>query len=198
MIPEEKTGGTAINNGDMINVLSGNPLEVPADGEARWVYVLFQSYPGRWRVVGARIVDKPDFVSTSAYVTQSQGWEDGWVTGSDVPLLGENLPGEPAAASVSQDALLRDRLVAAYRQKMRGNPTGYSEDLPVHVVRYRLRGHSTTGGKTLLAFARVGVEPPLAAFPAGVTGVTLFGDNVNRISYPSYSGAWLHVRYVAP
>ncbi|MDR0624309.1 MAG: hypothetical protein LBG10_07745 [Treponema sp.] len=45
MILEEKTGETVINDGDMINVVSPNPLEVPADGEARWVYVLFQSYP---------------------------------------------------------------------------------------------------------------------------------------------------------
>jgi hypothetical protein len=54
MILEEKTGGNVINGGDMINVSSMDPLEVPADGAERWVYVLFQSYPGRWRVVGAR------------------------------------------------------------------------------------------------------------------------------------------------
>jgi hypothetical protein len=148
--------------------------------------------------VGAGIVDKPDFAPASAYVTQGRDWLNGWISGSDVPLLGENLPGEPDAASTLQDAVLRDKLTAAYRQKMQGNPTGYSEDLPVHVVRYRLRGHSAAGSKTLLAFARVAVEPPLATFPTGVTGSAGFGNNVNRAPYPSYSGAWLHVRYAAP
>jgi hypothetical protein len=198
MIPEEKTRGNVINAADMINVSSTIPLEVPADGADRWVYVLFQSYPGRWRVVGARIVDKLDFNSSSAYVTQNPGQENGWVTGSDVPLLGENLPGEPVVSSAPQDAALRDRLVAAYRQKMQGNPTGYSDMLPVHVVRYRLRGHAAVGSKILQAFARVGVEPPLSNFPADVTSEVSFGTNVNRAGYPSYSGAWLHVRYVAP
>jgi hypothetical protein len=136
--------------------------------------------------------------AASAYVTQAQGQADGWVTGSDVPLPGENLPGEPEAASVLQDALLRDRLVAAYRQKMQGNPTGYSNNLPVHVVRYRLRGHAAAGSKTLQAFARVGVEPPPGTFPSAVTSQTSFDSNVNRVAYPSYAGAWLHVRYVAP
>jgi hypothetical protein len=205
MIREEKTRGDVINAGDIINVSSSDHLEVPADGEEHWVYVLFQSYNTRWRVVGARIVDRADFNSSLAFVTQAPGQSDGWVTGSDVPLLGENLPGEPAAASLPRDIVLRDKLTAAYRKKMQSNPTGYSDALPVYAVRYRLRGHvpadfpnPAANSKTLLAFARVGVEPPLSAFPSGITSTVSFNDSVNRVHYPSYSGAWLDVRYIAP
>jgi hypothetical protein len=215
MILEEKTRGAVINTGDMIAVSSiaasgfDGPLEVPADGAEHWAYALFQSYPGRWRVVGARIVDKAGFAAASAYETQGQALLDGWITGSDVPLLGENLPGEPVAAPVLGDAVLRDRLTTMYRQKMKAKATGYSDDLPVHVVRYRLRGHEPTefvpkagdpegNKKLLIAFARVGVEPPLGDFPTGVTSEIGFGASVNRASYPSLSGAWLYVRYVTP
>ncbi|MDR1419060.1 MAG: hypothetical protein LBI86_01680 [Treponema sp.] len=206
MILEEKTRGNVIDGGDLINVASSlTPLEVPADGQARWVYIIFQSYNTRWRIAGARIVDKGGFGSADAYVTQGPGQENGWITGSDVPLLGENLLGEQAAASLLTDNILRDKLAAAYHQKMKNNPLGYSDILPVYVVRYRLRGHvpgdftnPAWNKKIVLAFARVVVEPPLAAFPAGITSEVSFGVNVNRASYPSLSAAWLHVRYAAP
>jgi hypothetical protein len=153
---------------------------------------VFQAFNTRWRVAGARVVDKPDFLAASAYVTQGPGESNGWVTGSDVPLLGENLPGEPAAASLLSDAILRDKLAAAYYQKMQSNLTGYSDILPVYVVRYWLRGHflaSGTADKILLAFARTAVEPLLSAFPTGVTSEDSFGTNVNRANYSSFSAA---------
>jgi hypothetical protein len=53
----------------MIKLSFATPLEVPANDEEHWAYVLFQSYNTRQRVVGARIVDKPDFTGSTAYVT---------------------------------------------------------------------------------------------------------------------------------
>jgi hypothetical protein len=209
MILEEKTRGSVINSNAMIKSSSTTPLEVPADGEEHWAYVLFQSYNTRWRVAGARIVDKPDFTGSTAYVTQAPGQVDIWISGSDVPLLGETLPGESDASSLLTDIVLRDKLVSLYRQKMKDNPGGYSDILPVYVVRYRLRGHTPAdfkpsganpagNKKILLAFARVTVEPPLDNFPAGITSEVSFGNNVNRAPYPSLSAAWLHVQYAAP
>jgi hypothetical protein len=190
----------------MVHVTGDNYFEVPADGGKRWVYVLFQSANTRWRVVGARIIDKEGFGSDAFYVKEGPGEEDGWITGSDVPLLGEALPGEPVAEPVLSDAVLRDKLVAAYRQKMQSSPTSYSDTQPVHVVRFRLKGHVpgdfTTGPtgntKTILAFPRVAVEPPLDTFPAGEKNAAAFGNNVNRGNYPPQSAAQLYVRYVAP
>ena len=214
---EEKTRGGSINPDDLKSSSYGNHFIVPADGQPRWVYIMFQALNTRWRVTGARIVDKGDFHKNSPVAVEDPGWDRGWVTGADVPLLGEKLPGEPVVATLEQDILLRDKLSAAFLAKKRatGSYSSFSEDFPVYVVRYRLRGRTTAdygyndtlyteaGSLDIAVVARTVVEPSLSSFRTSVTSTNpvTMGARMNRVAYGS-SGAnhasILYLRFVAP
>jgi hypothetical protein len=152
-IPEEKTYA-AINTGDLHDcndMLSSLQYKIPlpADGADRDVFVIFQAMPTPYAVVGGRVID--DGVYTGSDTDPQHGR-------SDVPLL--------------EGGTLKERLLAAYKQKMSASST-YQGIFPIYVVRYRLKSKAAPGVRKLGVIARIESEPDYSVVTANVASGSL-------------------------
>ncbi|MDR2479909.1 MAG: hypothetical protein LBD48_11430 [Treponema sp.] len=119
---------------------------------------------------------------------------NGWITGSDVPLLGEVIPGTESPPA--EDIALSDTLREAYKQRMAGSPV-YRGNLPVYIMRYYIPGRSVPGSLSLAAVARVAGKDSLTPGSSG-WGYGTLGSNMNRGMLAQDVGAFLTLTFAAP
>jgi hypothetical protein len=137
---------------------------------SRYIYVLFQATYTRWPVTVLR-----GFYNSPAAVTYD---ESSWIINE--PLYA---PGTYYTATADHER--RDRLLAAYKETMRGNEY-FRGEFPVYIARVRLEQENAPVTTRYLFVPSIDGEPSYApgsalAYSAG-GGTSPMGEYMNRIA----------------